>query len=106
MASLGPGNYVVVVLHVGGSKASDIKLVLQREPRIGKTLFIVGSILPNEEFVDAAGGRSRTYLGSWPYPDRRRSYVVEWQPYSSAVTRSKAPTRLRPFGVCFCPVRT
>jgi hypothetical protein len=27
---------VVVVLHVGGSKASDIKLVLQREPRNGK----------------------------------------------------------------------
>jgi hypothetical protein len=28
---------VLVVLHVGGSKASNIKLVLQREPRVGKT---------------------------------------------------------------------
>jgi hypothetical protein len=32
MAYVGPRNYVVVVLHVGGSKASYIKLVLQREP--------------------------------------------------------------------------
>jgi 8-oxo-dGTP pyrophosphatase MutT (NUDIX family) len=43
----------VIVLHVGGSKASDIKLVIQREPRIGKTWFLAGSILPNEEHVDA-----------------------------------------------------
>jgi hypothetical protein len=37
MASIGPRNYVVVVLHVGGSKAHGIKLVLQREPRTRKT---------------------------------------------------------------------
>jgi ADP-ribose pyrophosphatase YjhB (NUDIX family) len=42
----------VVVLHIGGSKASDIKLVLQREPCTGKTWFFVGSILPNEEHAD------------------------------------------------------
>jgi hypothetical protein len=30
MASLGPGHTVVVVVLVGGSKASDIKLVLHR----------------------------------------------------------------------------
>jgi 8-oxo-dGTP pyrophosphatase MutT (NUDIX family) len=53
MASVGPCHYVVVVLHVGGSKASDIKLVLQLEPRYGKTWFLAGSILPNEEHVDA-----------------------------------------------------
>jgi ADP-ribose pyrophosphatase YjhB (NUDIX family) len=53
MASVGPGHYVLVVLHVGGSKASDIKLVLQREPRNGKTWFSSGSILSNEELVDA-----------------------------------------------------
>jgi 8-oxo-dGTP pyrophosphatase MutT (NUDIX family) len=53
MASLGPRNYVQVVLLVGGSKAYDIKLVLQREPRTGKTWFLDGSILPNEEHVDA-----------------------------------------------------
>jgi 8-oxo-dGTP pyrophosphatase MutT (NUDIX family) len=52
MAYVGPSHYVVVVLHVGGSKASDIKLVLHREPRIGKTLCPAGSILPNGEPVD------------------------------------------------------
>jgi 8-oxo-dGTP pyrophosphatase MutT (NUDIX family) len=52
MASVGPGHYVVVVLHIGGSKASDIKPVLQREPRTRKTWFHAGSILPNEEHVD------------------------------------------------------
>jgi 8-oxo-dGTP pyrophosphatase MutT (NUDIX family) len=55
MASLGPGHYVVLVIHVGRTKPSDLKLVLQREPRSGKTwLFPAGSILPNEEPVDAA----------------------------------------------------
>jgi hypothetical protein len=53
MAFVGPGHYVVVVLHVGGSKASDIKLVLHREPRNDKTWFLAGSILRNEEHVDA-----------------------------------------------------
>jgi ADP-ribose pyrophosphatase YjhB (NUDIX family) len=52
MTSLGPSHYVVVVLHVGCSKASDIKLVLQREPRFGKTWFLGGSKVPNEEHVD------------------------------------------------------
>jgi chemotaxis receptor (MCP) glutamine deamidase CheD len=41
MAPLGHGNCVGVVLHVGGSKVSGIKyIVLHREPRIGKTLFL------------------------------------------------------------------
>jgi 8-oxo-dGTP pyrophosphatase MutT (NUDIX family) len=53
MAYFGHGNYVVVVLHVRGSKASIIKLVLEREPRSGKICFLAGSILPNEEPVDA-----------------------------------------------------
>jgi ADP-ribose pyrophosphatase YjhB (NUDIX family) len=53
MASIGPGRYVVVVLHVGGTKLYDAKLVLQREPRTGKTWFPVGSITANEEPVDA-----------------------------------------------------
>jgi 8-oxo-dGTP pyrophosphatase MutT (NUDIX family) len=52
MASLGPGHYVVLVIHVGGTKLLDLKLVLQREPRSGKTWFPAGSILPNEEHVD------------------------------------------------------
>jgi 8-oxo-dGTP pyrophosphatase MutT (NUDIX family) len=52
MASIGHGHYVVVVPYVGGSKAPDIKLVLQREPRTSKTWFPAGSILPNEEPVD------------------------------------------------------
>jgi 8-oxo-dGTP pyrophosphatase MutT (NUDIX family) len=56
MASVGPEHYVVIVIHVGGTKLSDVKLVLQREPRTGKTWFPVGSVLvfPNEEHVDAA----------------------------------------------------
>jgi 8-oxo-dGTP pyrophosphatase MutT (NUDIX family) len=44
----------VFVLHVGGSKASEIKFVLVREPRIGETWFPSGPILPNEAHVDAA----------------------------------------------------
>jgi 8-oxo-dGTP pyrophosphatase MutT (NUDIX family) len=54
MACVGRGYYVVVVLHVGGSKAFDIKLFFQREPRYRKTWLPSGSILPNEEHVDAA----------------------------------------------------
>jgi 8-oxo-dGTP pyrophosphatase MutT (NUDIX family) len=54
MASVGPGRYVVVVLHVGGTKLSDVKLVLQREPRSIKTWFPAGSVTSNEEHVDAA----------------------------------------------------
>jgi hypothetical protein len=44
MAFVGHDNYVVVVLPVGGSNASDIKPVLQREPRSGKAWFLAGSI--------------------------------------------------------------
>ena len=54
MASLGAGHYVVLVIHVGGTKRSDLKLVFQREPRTGRTWFPAGSVLPNEEPVDAA----------------------------------------------------
>jgi hypothetical protein len=36
MAFVGPERYVVVILHVGGTKLSDVKLVLQPEPRTGK----------------------------------------------------------------------
>jgi hypothetical protein len=42
MASVRPGRYVVVVLHVGRTKLSDVKLVLQLEPRTGKTWFPAG----------------------------------------------------------------
>jgi 8-oxo-dGTP pyrophosphatase MutT (NUDIX family) len=54
MASLGPGRYVVVVIHVGGTKLSNVKLVLQREPRTGTTWFPARSIAANEVLVDAA----------------------------------------------------
>jgi 8-oxo-dGTP pyrophosphatase MutT (NUDIX family) len=53
MAYVGPGHYVVVALHVGGSKALNIKLVLQRKLRTRRTWFLAGWILPNEELVDA-----------------------------------------------------
>jgi ADP-ribose pyrophosphatase YjhB (NUDIX family) len=58
MASVGPGRYVVVVLHVGGTKLSDIKLVLQRELRSRKTWFPSCSVSKNEEYVDAAARES------------------------------------------------
>jgi ADP-ribose pyrophosphatase YjhB (NUDIX family) len=45
---------VVVVIHVGGTKLSNVKLVLQREPRTGKTWFPAGFVTTNEEPVDAA----------------------------------------------------
>jgi hypothetical protein len=45
---------LVVILRVGGSKASCIKLMLYRELRIGKIWFPLGSILPSEAPVDAA----------------------------------------------------
>jgi ADP-ribose pyrophosphatase YjhB (NUDIX family) len=54
MASNGPRRYVVVVIHVGGTKLSNVKLVLQREPRTGKIWYPVGSVTTNEELVDAA----------------------------------------------------
>jgi ADP-ribose pyrophosphatase YjhB (NUDIX family) len=53
-AYVGPGRYVVVILHVGGTKLSDVKLVLQREPRTGKTWFPAGSVKGNEEPIDVA----------------------------------------------------
>jgi 8-oxo-dGTP pyrophosphatase MutT (NUDIX family) len=69
MASLGPGRYVVVVLHVGGTKQYDIKLVLQREPRTGKTWFPAGSLTANEEHVDAAVRELREDIGLILTPD-------------------------------------
>jgi ADP-ribose pyrophosphatase YjhB (NUDIX family) len=54
MASVGPERYVVVALHVGGTRLSDVKLVLRREPRTGKTWLPAGSITANEGPVDAA----------------------------------------------------
>jgi ADP-ribose pyrophosphatase YjhB (NUDIX family) len=54
MASVGPDRYVVVVLHVRGTKFSNVEMVLQREPRTGKTWFPVGCVTANEEHVDAA----------------------------------------------------
>jgi hypothetical protein len=40
MAYIGHGKYVVDVLTVGGSKASNIKVVLEREPHSGKSGFL------------------------------------------------------------------
>jgi ADP-ribose pyrophosphatase YjhB (NUDIX family) len=69
MPSLGPGHYVVLVIHVGGTKLSDVKLVLQREPRFGKTWFPIGSILPNEEHVDAVVRELHEETGLVMIPD-------------------------------------
>jgi hypothetical protein len=44
----------VILLYVGGSKASDIRNILKLKIRIGKTKYCVGLILHDEEDVDAA----------------------------------------------------
>jgi 8-oxo-dGTP pyrophosphatase MutT (NUDIX family) len=69
MASVGPGRYVVVVLHVGETKLSDVKLVLQREPRTGKTWFPAGSVTAKEEHVDAAARELHEETGLILTPD-------------------------------------
>jgi 8-oxo-dGTP pyrophosphatase MutT (NUDIX family) len=69
MASVGPGRYVVVVLHVGGTKMSNVKLALQREPRTGKTWFPASSVAANEEHVDAAIRELREETGLTLTPD-------------------------------------
>jgi 8-oxo-dGTP pyrophosphatase MutT (NUDIX family) len=69
MASLDLRNYLIVLLPVGGSKALDIKLVLRREPRNGKTWFLAGSTLPNEAFVDDAARELFEETGLTPTVD-------------------------------------
>jgi ADP-ribose pyrophosphatase YjhB (NUDIX family) len=60
---------VVVVLHVGGTKLSDVKLVLQREPRTGKTWFPARLVTANEEPLDAAVRELHEETGLIPTPD-------------------------------------
>jgi 8-oxo-dGTP pyrophosphatase MutT (NUDIX family) len=69
MASFGPGRYMVVVICVGGTKLSNAKLVLQREPRTGKTWFPAGSVTANEEHVDAAVRELHEETGLTSTPD-------------------------------------
>jgi 8-oxo-dGTP pyrophosphatase MutT (NUDIX family) len=54
MASFRIYTYVVIVLPVGSPNASDIKLVLQREPKSNRAWFPVGAGLTNEGHVDVA----------------------------------------------------
>jgi 8-oxo-dGTP pyrophosphatase MutT (NUDIX family) len=54
MAFVGPRRYVVLVIHVGGTKLSNSKLGLQREPRTGKTWFPAGFVAASEEPIDVA----------------------------------------------------
>jgi ADP-ribose pyrophosphatase YjhB (NUDIX family) len=51
------------------TKLSDIKLVLQREPRPGKTWFPAGSVTANEEPVDAAVRELHEEIGLILTPD-------------------------------------
>jgi 8-oxo-dGTP pyrophosphatase MutT (NUDIX family) len=69
MGFVGPGRYVVVVIHVGGTKQSNVKLVLQREPRTGKTWFPAGSVTTNNEHVDAAVCELHEEIGLTLTPD-------------------------------------
>jgi 8-oxo-dGTP pyrophosphatase MutT (NUDIX family) len=52
MANDGPGHYVVILLLVGSPNGSDVKLILQREPRPGKIWIRAGYVLSNEQPID------------------------------------------------------
>jgi ADP-ribose pyrophosphatase YjhB (NUDIX family) len=54
MVSVGPDNCGVVDLSLESPHASDITLVLQREPRSGKSWCVADIVLPKEKYVDAA----------------------------------------------------
>jgi ADP-ribose pyrophosphatase YjhB (NUDIX family) len=69
MAYVGPGRYVVVVLHVGGTKLSNVKLVSQRELLTSKTWFSAGSVAANEEPAHAAVRELREETGLTLTPD-------------------------------------
>jgi 8-oxo-dGTP pyrophosphatase MutT (NUDIX family) len=69
MACVGPRRCVVVVIHVGGTKLSNVKLVLQCEPRTGNTWFPAGSITTNEEHVHAAVRELHEETGRTLTPD-------------------------------------
>jgi hypothetical protein len=113
MASIGPGRYVVVVLHVGGIKMFDVKLVLQRGPRTGKTWFPARSVTANEEHVDVAvrdpdgsyvvpetldiGGPNLTPAKTGLLPAMKHKsellhfgYVTQWETFRRAVYTSHA----------------
>jgi hypothetical protein len=53
MASLGPDNYVVILVSVGSALGGDIQFDLQRQARSGKVWFPVRGKLPNETHVAA-----------------------------------------------------
>jgi 8-oxo-dGTP pyrophosphatase MutT (NUDIX family) len=53
MTFVGLSRYVMILLPIGSPIGSDIKLAMQREPLTCKILFLVGSMLVNEEPVDA-----------------------------------------------------
>jgi ADP-ribose pyrophosphatase YjhB (NUDIX family) len=87
MASLSPGNSIVIALHVGGSKALDIKLVLQQEPRSGKTWFPADTIFPNEAHVDKAVRELFEETRVTRTVDDLTRLSGKWQACSSTVTR-------------------
>jgi 8-oxo-dGTP pyrophosphatase MutT (NUDIX family) len=69
MAFVGPRRYVVVVIHVGGATLSNVKLVLQRERRTGKTWLPAGSVTANGEPIDVAARELREETGLTLTPD-------------------------------------
>jgi hypothetical protein len=130
MASVGLGNNVVVVLHVGGTKASGIKLRLKREPRSCKSWFPACNVLPNEEPIDTALRKKFKETGLTltvdyltmlsgalvrvPLPDGKLQHVYVYSasvrvPYVNANLRTQAKiehasqSTLHHDGSCFVP---
>jgi ADP-ribose pyrophosphatase YjhB (NUDIX family) len=98
VGSVGSGNCVIVVLHVGRTKASYIKLVLQSEPRTGKYWCRAGIVFPHEEHVDEAVRELFEETGL-------TGTVDDLNLLSGGVVRFyQVPSRLRVLGFRSCPV--
>jgi 8-oxo-dGTP pyrophosphatase MutT (NUDIX family) len=104
MASLGPGHYVVLEVHVGGTKPSDLKLILQREPRSGKTWFPSGSVLPNEEHVDAVVRELREETGLVLTPEDLT--LLSGEPVLVTLPQGRQPVYVYSASILSCLLRT
>jgi 8-oxo-dGTP pyrophosphatase MutT (NUDIX family) len=98
MASLGHGDYVVILLNVEGSKASHVKLVLQREPCPGKTWFLARSILPDEEHVDVVVRELHEEIGRILTPNDLN--LLSNNRFECVVTCSQTLASLCLLGIC------
>jgi 8-oxo-dGTP pyrophosphatase MutT (NUDIX family) len=90
----------VVVLHVGGTKLSDIKLVFQRAPRTSKTWFPAGLITANEEHVVAAVRELHEEIGLILTPDDLTLLSDAYRFVSRYLSDNSSFTSTRLFFMC------